>query len=188
MKISIGISNVHAHLTQEQIDTLFGQGYKLTFLKGTSQLDEYVTNETIDVVGPKGTLKGVRIVGPARGRAQVEITLTKAREIGVEAQIRFSTDTDGTSGIKLVGPVGEMNLDEGVIAAARHIHIPPNAADQLGLKAGQKVSVETTGDRAVIFKNVTIRIDELFTLEMHLDTDEANAAGLKKGDSAELIL
>lgn len=187
MKIPVGISNIHAHLTQEQIDILFGKGYELTFLRETRQHDEFVSNETIDVVGPRGMLKGVRIVGPARNKAQVEITLTKAREIGVTAKVRFSTDVENTWGAKLIGPAGQVDLKEGIIAAARHLHISPDQADKLGLEAGQKVAVETAGDRGIVFKNICVRIDELFDLELHLDTDEANAAGLKNGDTVELI-
>ena len=187
MKITVGISNRHAHLTQEQIEVLFGEGYELTFFRKIKQPDEFVSNEKIDVVGPKGVLKGVRIMGPAREKAQVEMTLTNARAIGVEAQIRVSADVEGSSGIKLVGPAGEYQLGEGVIAAVRHLHMTPEEAELLGLAEGQRVAVETTGDRGVIFKNVIVRIDELFSLEFHIDTDEANAAGLKGGDEVKLI-
>lgn len=187
MKITVGISNHHAHLTKEQIEVLFGKGYELTFFRKIKQPDEFVSNEKIDVIGPKSTLKGVRILGPAREKAQIEMTLTDAREIGVEAMIRVSSHVEGSSGVTLVGPAGSYVLKEGVIAAVRHLHMTPQEAQTLGLKENQWVSIETTGDRAVIFKNVIVRIDDLFSLELHLDTDEANAAGLKNGDEVTLI-
>jgi putative phosphotransacetylase len=187
MKITVGISNKHAHLTQEQIETLFGKGYELTFSRRIKQPDEFVSSEKIDVVGPKGILKNVRILGPAREKGQIEMTLTNARAIGVEAQIRVSADVEGSSGIRLVGPEGEVQMKEGVIAAVRHLHMTPDEAEHLGLCAGQRVAVETEGDRGVIFKNVIVRVDELFSLEFHVDTDEANAAGLKNGDEVKLI-
>lgn len=186
MKITVGISNKHAHLTQEQIETLFGKDYELTFFRGIKQPDEFVSNEKIDVQGPKGILKDVRILGPAREKAQIEMTLTNAREVGVEAEIRQSKDVGGTSGVKLIGPAGEYLLKEGVIAALRHLHMTPEEAESLDLHEGQHVAVETAGDRGVIFKNVVVRIDELFSLEFHIDTDEANAAGLKNGDEVML--
>lgn len=187
IKVSVGVSNRHAHLTQEQIEILFGKGYELTFFRKIVQPDEFVSGEKIDVKGPKGTLRGVRIMGPARETAQIEIPLTDARNIGVEAQIRISTDVEGSSGVMLVGPMGEYELKEGVIAAIRHLHMTPEDAERLGLAEGQKVAVETFGERGVIFKNVVVRIDELFSLELHLDTDEANGAGLKNGDEVVLL-
>ena len=126
-------------------------------------------------------------MGPARETAQIEMPLTDARNIGVEAQIRISTDVEGSSGVTLVGPMGEYELKEGVIAAIRHLHMTPEDAERLGLAEGQKVAVETFGERGVIFKNVVVRIDELFSLEVHLDTDEATGAGLKNGDEVMLL-
>ncbi|MBR0598982.1 phosphate propanoyltransferase [Sinanaerobacter chloroacetimidivorans] len=187
MKITVGISNKHAHLTQEQIEALFGKGYHLTFFRNIKQPDEFVSNEKIDVAGPKGILKDVRILGPAREKAQIEMTLTNARAIGVEAKIRVSAHVEGSSGVTLIGPAGQIELKEGVIAAVRHLHMTPDEARTLGLHEGQRVAVETSGERAVIFKNVIVRIDELFSLELHLDTDEANAAGLKNGDEVTLV-
>lgn len=187
MKIIVGISNRHAHLTQSQIDQLFGQGYQLTFFRQIKQPDEFASNEKIHVVGPKGQLRDVRIMGPARQTAQIEMTLTDARAIGVSAQVRVSAQVKDTAGIRLIGPVGEVLLEEGVIAAARHLHLTPKEAELLGLQEGQQVAVETEGERGVIFKHVLVRIDELFSLELHLDTDEANAAGVKNGDEVKLI-
>lgn len=187
MEITVGISNKHAHLTQAQVEALFGKDYALTFLRTIKQPDEFVSNEKIDVVGPKGTLKDVRILGPVRETAQIEMTLTNAREIGVEAQIRVSHQVEETQGVILVGPAGRHHLKEGVIAAVRHLHMAPQEAEVLHLKEGQWVSVETQGPRSVIFKNVIVRVDPLFSLELHLDTDEANGAGLKNGDRVQLL-
>lgn len=187
MKITVGISNRHAHLTQSQIEQLFGKGYELTFFRKIKQPDEFVSKEKIHVVGPKGQLSDVRIMGPARETAQIEMTLTDARAIGVSAQVRVSAQVSHTAGVKLVGPMGEVMLEEGVIAAARHLHLTPKEAKQLNLHEGQYVAVETEGDRGVIFKHVLVRIDDLFSLELHLDTDEANAAQLNNGDEVKLV-
>jgi putative phosphotransacetylase len=187
LKITVGISNRHAHLAQEQIDALFGKGYRLRFRRSIKQPDEFVSEETVDVIGPKGVLAGVRVLGPVRPKAQIEMTLTDARNIGAEALLRVSADTEGTAGIKLAGPAGECRLTEGVIAAVRHLHMSPEEAEALGLREGQWVFVETEGERGLVFKNVIVRIDPLFSLEFHIDTDEANAAGLKNGDAVRLI-
>lgn len=188
MKVKVGISNTHAHLTQEQIEQLFGKGFTLTFYRNIRQNDEFVSNQAIDMEGPKGTLKNVRILGPAREQSQVEVSLTNARKLGVDAQVRLSTKVEDTPGAKLIGPEGETMLEQGVIAAARHLHISPEEAAALNLREGQTVCAETAGIRGLIFKNIVVRIDELYTVELHLDTDEANAAGLKHGDEVEIIL
>lgn len=184
MKITVGVSNKHAHLTRKQLDILFGTDYELTFLRGIKQRDEFVSNAQIDVEGPKGILKGVRVVGPLRENAQLEMTLTNAREIGIEILVRNSQDLEGTTGaVKLIGPAGTCTMDNGIIAARRHLHLNPEEAEMLCLNEGDEICVETVGPRSVIFNNVLVRINELFSLELHLDTDEANAAGLKHGDS-----
>lgn len=187
MKITVGISNKHAHLTREQVNSLFGEGYQLTFYKNIKQPDEFVSNEKIDVIGSKGILKDVRVLGPTREKAQIEMTLTNARTVGIEAEIRISHQIAGSKGVKLVGPKGTCQLEEGAIVAVRHLHMTPQEAETLQLKEGQWVCVETTGPRALIFKNVIVRIDPLFSLELHLDTDEANAAGVKNGDEVYLM-
>lgn len=187
LKITVGVSNKHAHLTQEQIEVLFGEGFELTFFRKIKQPDEFVSNEKIQVVGPKGSLRDVRIMGPERAKAQIEMTLTNAREIGVHAAVRVSADVEKTDGVKLVGPKGDVDLKEGVIASVRHLHMTPEEAELLGLKDRQRVSIETMGERGVIFKNVIVRIDPLFSLEFHIDTDEANGAGLNSGDEVFLV-
>jgi len=186
--VPVGCSNRHAHLTREVIWQLFGTGHELTFFRNIRQLDEFVSSEKIGVRGPSGTLEGVRVMGPVRETAQVEMSVSDARKIGVASNIRMSGNTAGTSGIRLIGPAGVTVLKEGVIMPARHIHAGPIEAEALGLSEGQVVSVRTAGARSVIFQNVTVRIDPLFVLELHLDTDEFNAAGLVKGDYAELLV
>lgn len=186
-KLTVGISNRHAHLTQTQLDMLFGKGYVLTFNRNILQRDEFVSNETIDIIGPKGSLKNIRIMGPTRDVAQIELSLTDAFQVGVEGNVRISRDVKGTSAIRLVGPCGECQLNEGVIIPLRHIHISPNDAKALNLWSGKKVCVETKGERGLIFKNVVVRIDDDFIYEFHIDRDEANAAGLSHGDEVFLI-
>ncbi len=188
MKVKVGISNTHAHLTQEQIEKLFGKGFALTFYRNIRQNDEFVSNQAIDVAGPKGTLKNVRILGPAREQAQVEVSLTNARKLGIDAEVRLSENVEGTPGAKLIGPEGEVMLEQGIIAAARHLHIAPEEAASINLKEGQTICAEAFGVRNLIFKNIIVRIDDLYRAELHIDTDEANAAGLKNGDEAEILI
>jgi len=187
LKIPVGISNRHAHLTQKEIEALFGEGYQLTFFRKIKQPDEFVSNEKILVVGPKGSLRDVRIMGPPRAKSQIEMTLTNAKDIGVRANIRVSADVENTEGVKLVGPKGEVDLKKGVIAAFRHLHMTPEEAEQLKLKDRQQVNIETKGERGVIFKNVIVRIDPLYSLEFHIDTDEANGAGVNPDDEVFLV-
>ncbi len=185
--ITVGVSNKHAHLTREQINTLFGEGYQLTFLRNIKQRDEFVCEETISVKGPKGVLHDIRILGPEREKAQIELTVTSSIMIGIEPSIRISADVENTPAIKLMGPKGEYDLGEGVITAIRHLHMTPEEAKELHLPEGQQVNIESDGLRGLIFKNVVVRIDPLFSLEFHIDTDEANAAGLKTGDQVHLV-
>jgi putative phosphotransacetylase len=188
VELEVGVSNKHAHLSQEHLDRLFGKGYELTFLRNIKQPDEFVSNETVDVIGANGIMRNVRILGPARQKSQVELTLTNARELGIDADIRLSGHTENTKRVELKGPHGQVLLPEGIIVPQRHIHMTPGDAEKLGLSESQLVSVETFGTRGIILKNVVIRIDPLFSLELHLDTDEANAAALKTGDKVRLLL
>ncbi|NLX61670.1 MAG: phosphate propanoyltransferase [Tissierellia bacterium] len=187
LKLPIALSNRHVHLSQEDLDTLFGKGYKLTIKKDLSQPGQYACEEKVDLVGPKGSIKGVRVLGPVRGSTQVEILASDAFKLGVEPVIRNSGDLDGTPGLKIVGPKGEVELDKGVIVAARHIHMHTKDAEQFGVKDGDIVKVRTEGVRAVVFENVLIRSGDTHALEMHVDLEEGNAAGVKNGDMVELI-
>lgn len=188
MTVTVNVSNRHIHLTKEHVDALFGAGYKLTAKKVLMQPTQFASNEVVDVAGPKGTLEKVRIVGPERARTQVEITVSEARKIGVEAFVRLSGDLEGSAGVTLKGPKGTVELKEGCIVAKRHIHASDTFAKKAGYKTGDIVSVKTSGERAVIFENVVIREDkDTPELECHLDIEEANAALIKNGDTAEII-
>ena len=187
LKLPIALSNRHVHLSQEDLDILFGEGYKLTIKKDLSQPGQYACEEKVDLVGPKDTIKGVRVLGPVRSKTQVEILLADAFKLGVEPVIRNSGDIEGTPGLKIVGPKGEIELDKGVIVAARHIHMHTDDAERFGVKDGDVVKVKTEGPRAVVFENVLIRSGETHALEMHVDLEEGNAAGVKNGDRVELI-
>jgi putative phosphotransacetylase len=186
-RVVLGISNKHIHLSQEDIETLFGEGYELTNLKDLKQPGQYAAKETVKVIGPKGCFDKVRILGPARPESQIEISLTDARNLGINAPVCESGQLEGTPGIILEGPCGKVSLDKGVMVALRHIHMPPDIATKLGIKDKDWVSVETSGVRKTVFCNVLARVSEKFDYEMHLDTDEANAAGLKNDDYLKII-
>ena len=186
-KFVVEVSARHIHVTKEQVETLFGEGYKLTPKKDLSQPGQFACEEKLTIVGPRGELKA-SILGPERKEAQVEITLTEARQLGVEALIRESGDIDGTAGIKLVGPNGEVELNKGVIAAKRHIHMTPEDASKYGVENGQIVDVKVeTEDRSLVFGDTVVRVREDFALAMHIDTDEANAAGVKGSALGEIV-
>ena len=188
-KVIVETSAHHVHVTQEDLETLFGKGAKLTNKKDLSQPGQFASFERVDIVGPKSTIKNVSILGPTRPETQVEISLTEARKIGVVAPIRMSGDIKGSAGCKLVGPEGEVELKEGVIAAARHIHLDPKTADDLGVKNSDTVKVSIDeGMRPLVFDNVIVRVSEKFAPAVHVDTDEANAAGLTKTIEAEVIV
>ena len=188
-KVTVGLSNKHVHLCKEHIDILFGEGHVLTPIKDLSQPGQFACDEKVDLVGPKRTIKGVRILGPARKETQVEISLADGFTLGINGlPIRDSGKTEGTPGIKLVGPKGEVELDKGVIAASRHIHMHTSDAEKYGLKDKDLVSVKVGGLRGLVFDNVLIRVNEEYALDMHLDVEEGNAAGLKNGDEVEVIM
>lgn len=186
-QLPIALSNKHVHLSQEHIDALFGQGHQLVNFKPLSQPGQFACEEKVDLVGPKGTIKGVRVLGPARPHSQVEISLADGFTLGVKAPIKESGDITGTPGVKLVGPAGEVELTEGVIVASRHIHMHTSDAKAFGVADKQIVKVRTFGVRAVVFENVLVRAHENFALEMHVDVEEGNAAGVRNGEMVELI-
>ena len=175
--ILVETSARHIHVSQEHLEILFGKGYELTKKKDLSQPGQYACAERVDVVGPKKTLPGVSILGPVRPSTQVELSLTDARSIGVAAPIRESGDIAGSGACKLVGPCGEVEIAEGVIAAKRHIHMTTADAARMGLEDKQVVSVKIPSDgRATVFGDVVVRVSDKFALAMHIDTDESNAA------------
>lgn len=178
MKVLVETSARHVHVTQDALETLFGKGYQLTVKKELSQPGQFASNERVTVVGPKRELANVSILGPCRKANQVELSLTDARSIGLAAPVRESGDIAGSAGCKLVGPAGELEITEGVIAAKRHIHMTPEDAAAAGVadKDNVKVAVEA-GGRKLVFDDVVIRVSENFATAMHIDTDESNAAG-----------
>lgn len=187
IRIPIGVSNRHAHLSQRDLEILFGEGYQLTKYRDLKQPGQYAAKETIAIKGPKGSIDSVRILGPTRDLTQVEVSFTDARTLGINAPVRESGKTQQSAPITIIGPKGTIEKSEGVIAALRHIHMPTDVAEKLGVKDKDKVKVETTGERQVIFCNVLARVSDNFALEMHVDTDEANGAGLSNNDTVRII-
>lgn len=185
--VIIETSARHIHLTREHVEALFGAGYQLTSKKSLSQPGQFACAEKVKVVGPKSELN-MSILGPERKASQVEISLTDARTLGVVAPVRESGDIAGSAGVKLVGPCGEVELECGVIAAKRHIHITPADAKDMGLSDKQIVSVKVGGDRALTFGEVVVRVSDNFLKRMHIDTDEANGAGIAGEVEGEIIL
>mgnify|MGYP002518207189 FL=1 len=189
MKVMVETSARHMHITQETLETLFGKGATLTNKKDLSQPGQFACEERVTVVGPKKELAGVSILGPVRPETQVELSLTDARSIGLSAPVRESGDVAGSSGCKLVGPKGEVELAQGVIAAKRHIHMTPEDAEQFGVKDTQVVQVRVPSSigRTTIFDDVVVRVSPKYALAMHIDTDESNAAGVAPGTMADVI-
>lgn len=178
----------HLHVTQQDLETLFGKGAELHNKKDLSQPGQFATTEKVDVVGPKKTIPGVSILGPVRPATQVEISLTDARTLGITAPIRESGDIAGSAGCKLVGPCGEITIEEGVIVAKRHIHMTPADAQELGVKDKEIVSVAiNTPERKTVFGDVVVRVSDKFALAMHVDTDEANAASANSSTTGEIV-
>lgn len=187
-KVIVETSARHIHLTQEDFETLFGAGAKLTKKKDLSQPGQYACAEKVRVIGPKGEFN-MTILGPVRKATQVELSLSDARKIGISASVRESGNIEETTGCKLVGPVGELEIKEGVIAAKRHIHLDTNTAEEFGLKDKQIVSLKV-GDngRNLIFGDVVVRVSDKFAPAAHIDTDESNAAGLSGTVDGEIIV
>ncbi|MDD6176129.1 MAG: phosphate propanoyltransferase [Firmicutes bacterium] len=187
-KVLVETSARHVHVTAADLATLFGADAVLTKKKDLSQPGQFASMERVDIVGPKGEMKGVSILGPVRPASQVEIALTDARKLGIAAPIRESGDIAGTPGCKLVGPKGEVELKEGVIAAKRHIHFTPAEAAEAGVEDKQVVSVKVDTDgRSLIFGDVVVRVSEKFSAAMHIDTDESNAAGISGTVYGEIL-
>ncbi len=186
-EVPIGLSNRHIHLTEEHINELFGEENVLTRIKDLSQPGQYACAEKVDIIGPKGTLKGVRVIGPARSKTQVEILLSDAYTLGVKPPIKDSGDLCGCPSAKIVGPKGEIEVDECIMVAARHIHMHVDDAKEFGVEDGQKVKVKIEGERGLVFDNVLIRVSPKYALEMHIDIEEGNAAGASNGTMVELI-
>lgn len=182
MGIPVGVSARHVHVSKEDLYTLFGEGYELTPYKELMG-GQYAAKECVTIIGTKlRAIENVRILGPVRPKSQVEVSGTDCIRLGVRAPIRASGDTKDSAPITLVGPKGAINLNEGCIRALRHIHMPPDAAEELGVVDKQIVDVKILGERGGVFSEVLVRIHHSFRLEMHVDTDEANAMGINCGD------
>lgn len=182
IQVPVGVSNRHVHLSQEHVEKLFGPGHQLTHLKDLKQPGQFATKEQVTIVGPKGAIEGVRVLGPVRAQTQVEVSKTDCFKLGINAPVRESGVLEGTPGCVLVGPAGVVILDEGVIIAARHIHMHSDFAKEHGIEDKQLVKVIVEGERELVFGNVIVRVSPNYELEFHVDTDEANAAFLKNND------
>lgn len=188
-QVVVEISARHVHVSKADLETLFGKDYELTVKKELSQPGQYACEERVRVIGTKGEFPAVSILGPCRNATQVELSLTDARSIGVDAPVRESGDIDGSGTCKLVGPCGEVEIACGVIAAKRHIHATTKDAEEFGLENGQIVSVQipSANGRNLTFGDVVVRVSDSYALAMHIDTDEANAAGMKPNTMGTII-
>ena len=183
--IPLEASGRHVHVTQEQAQILFG--HQLTEKRPLSQPGQYLCNERVTVVGPKGEFRNVAVLGPARKEAQVEISLTDGRTLGITPPVRLSGNVKNTPGARLVGPNGQVELQNGVIVAKRHIHMSPEDARNFGVTDGQEVSLKTYTGRQLIFENVPVRVKPDFATYAHFDYDEANACGMRDGDLGRIL-
>lgn len=181
-KIPIGVSNRHIHVSQKDLDKLFGEGYNLTKKGELKQPGQFAANETVTIRGPKGEFENVRILGPVREESQVEISITDSFRLGVRPPIKESGQLENTPGLEIIGPKGTVEIPQGTIIALRHIHMTPEQAAKIGVKDKDVVEVETFGDRQGVLGNVLIRVSNKYSLEMHVDVDEANACSLKNND------
>ena len=183
--IELEASGRHVHITEAQAQTLFG--HSLTPKRPLSQPGQYLANERLTILGPKGEFQNVAVLGPARKEGQVEVSLTDGRILGIEPPIRLSGDTQNTPGISLLGPKGRVDLPRGLIAARRHIHLTPADAEKFGVIDGQVVKLQTFTCRPCVFDDVVVRVHKDFAAAVHLDYDEANACGFKNGDLGRIL-
>ncbi len=187
--VLVEISARHVHVSRNDLDVLFGKGYQLTFKKDLSQPGQFACEERVTVVGPKGELKNVIILGPERPDTQVELSLTDARTVGIVAPVRESGNVEGTPGCTLIGPAGSVEIPCGVIAAKRHVHLTPEAAAEHGVVDKQIVELKVVTDqRTTTFGDVVIRVSDKFAPAAHVDTDEANAAAIPGSAQGEIIV
>lgn len=184
LDIPVGVSVKHCHLTKEHFKILFGANAEPKRVKDIKQPGFFAAEEMIDVKGPKGLLKKIRLVAPYRDHTQIELAATDAMAIGLKPPVRESGDVKSSAGAILIGPMGQVEIKEGVIIAQRHLHFSPSEAQSLGIASGEVVRVRagTGGGRSVVFEDVVVRVGPKYSLEFHVDTDEANTAGIKTGD------
>lgn len=185
--IPVGISNRHVHLSQKHLDALFGENTGLTKIKDLSQPGQYACKECVTLIGPKGCIENVRVLGPVRSQTQVEILAADCYKLGVKAPVRESGKLNGTPGIIVCGPRNCVKLEEGLIVAKRHIHMTPGDAAYFGCHDNQIVKVQISGERGGIFDNVVVRVTETSRLDFHIDTEEANCMGIKDNDKVKIV-
>ncbi|MGN1095555.1 MAG: phosphate propanoyltransferase [Eubacteriales bacterium] len=187
--VPIGVSNRHIHLTREHLDILFGAGYELTKAKDLSQPGQYAANETVTIIGPSlRPIEKVRVLGPLRSGSQVEISMTDSYVLKVKPPVRESGNTAGSAPITVIGPKGVVTLNEGCIIANRHIHMSPSDAERYGVADGDTVTVDVSGKgKRTRWYDVQVRVNKSFVLEMHVDTDDANAAGIGNGSLVKIV-
>lgn len=187
MRVPVWISNRHIHLSQADADKLFGKNYEFKILKELSQPGQFAYEEVVTLLGPKWPINKVRILGPCRKETQVEVSLTDTFVLGVPAPIKISGDLEWTASLIVIGPEGRIELNRGVLVAQRHLHISVVDAQDRWLKNKQIIQIRVEWPRALTFDNVSVRVKDSYALDCHIDTDEANAAGLKAGAWGEII-
>ena len=185
--VPVGVSGRHIHLSQHDLETLFGKGYELPKVKDLSQPGQFAAKECVTLAGPKGVIQKVRVLGPVRSQTQVEVLAGDTFKLGVPLEIRLSGHLEGTPGITVIGPKGTVVLPEGVMVAARHIHMSPSQAAERGFHDGQVVSLKICGERGGMLDNVIVRVTETGHLDCHIDTEEANAFHLKTGSKVQVV-
>lgn len=186
--VPVGVSNRHIHLSKDDLETLFGKGYELTPIKDLSQPGQFACKEQLTIIGPSlRPIEGVRVLGPVRSASQVEISRTDSFTLKVKPPVRESGDIKGSAPVTIIGPKGVVTLKEGCIIANRHIHMSEEEGAAFGLKDGDYVTVEANGERRTTFYDVQVRVNKAFRLEMHIDTDDANAAGIGNGAKVKIV-
>lgn len=187
MKVPIEVSARHIHLSQKDLEILFGPGFQLTKIRDLSQVGEFATQETVTLISQESSLEGVRVIGPIRQQTQVEISATEARKLSINPPLRVSGDLNGSAGITVKGPNGAVELKEGVVLAWRHLHMSEEEAKKFKLKDRDFVSIKVEGNRGLIFEKVVVRVSPSFRLSFQIDTDEGNAAGIDKFGQGTLL-
>jgi len=187
-QVPVGVSNRHLHLSENDIRALFGEGHSLTFKKALSQPGQFASEETVTLIGPKGSIPGVRVLGPSRSESQIELAFTDAVKLGIKPPVRDSGNLEDTPSIELVNGERKIHLDRGVIVAMRHLHATEEDARKYGLKDKDFVKVRADGPRGGEFHQVLVRVHKNYALDFHIDTDEANAFGLNNGDLVTVIV
>jgi putative phosphotransacetylase len=186
-QVPIGISARHIHLSSEHLDHLFGTGYELKLWKHLTQPGQFAAEETVTIIGLNSKFDKVRVLGPVRRKTQIEISLTDAFSLGINPPVRESGKIDGTPGLTVAGPQGKLELQQGVIVSARHIHFHTSDAQRWGIQNKQQLRVKLGKERPLIFENVIARVSDQSALALHIDTDEGNAAGVQTGEYAEIV-